>query len=182
MTLKHMKVRQAMLFGTLLALSASAIAGQAQDTPPTEAAAKVKAEKGRPAPGELPPVPEGKGRIIFWRSGTYVGSGMGCGVNIGTERISALGAGKYFVLDLAPGAYEFNAKSEAKDVLNTEVEAGETSVVKCTIRMGVMVGRPNLSPSSAEEYAEKRDGLKYVDSDDVGPKVMPDPGLIPAAK
>ncbi len=121
MTLKNMKTGQAVLFGALMALSASAIAGQAQDTAPSETGAKVKAEKGRPAPGELPPVAQGMGRIVFWRSGTYVGSGMGCGVNIGTERISALGAGKYFVLDLAPGAYEFNAKSEAKDVLNTEV-------------------------------------------------------------
>lgn len=137
---------------------------------------KIKAVEGLPAPKVLPPVPDGKGRIIFWRSGTYIGSGMGCGVNIGTERISAMGAGKYFVLDLDPGAYEFNAKSEAKDVLNTEVEAGETTVVKCTIKMGMMVGRPNLSPSTAEEFAEKRSNLKYVDSDDIGPKVLPDPG------
>jgi hypothetical protein len=105
-----------------------------------------------------------------------VGKAMGCGVNIGEERISALGAGRYFILDLAPGAYEFNAKSEAKDVLNIEVDPGETSYVKCTIRMGVMAGRPNLSPSSAEEFAEKRDSLKYVDSDDVGEKVRADPG------
>lgn len=171
-----MMTGRALLVGSLIVLSASASAMQTPDAPPTEAATKIKAEKGRPAPGELPAVPEGMGRIVFWRSGTYVGGGMGCGVNIGTERISALGAGKYFVLELKPGPYEFNAKSEAKDVLNTEVEAGETGYVKCTIRMGLMVGRPNLSPSTVEEYVEKRDGLKYVDSDDVGPKVMPDPG------
>lgn len=173
---RYKMIGRALVVGSLFVLSATASTVQAQDVPSTEAATKGKAEKGRPAPGELPAVLEGMGRIVFWRSGTYVGSGMGCGVNIGTERISALGAGKYFVLDLKPGAYEFNAKSEAKDVLNTEVEAGETSYVKCTIRMGLMVGRPNLSPSTVEEYAEKRDGLKYVDSDDVGPKVMPDPG------
>jgi hypothetical protein len=111
-----------------------------------------------------------------------MGGAIGCGVNIGTERISAMGAGKYFILDLAPGPYEFNAKSEAKDVLNTEVEAGETSYVKCTIRMGMMVGRPNLSPSTAEEFGEKRQSLKYVDSDDIGVKVLADPGPVEAGK
>ncbi len=133
--------------------------------------------KGSPAPATLPAAPEGQGQIIFWRSGTMVGAAMGCGVNIGTERISALGAGKYFILNLAPGAYEFNAKSEAKDVLNLEVEPGETYHVKCTIRMGLMSGRPNLSPSNLAEFNEKRDGLKYVDSDDIGPKVLADPGI-----
>jgi hypothetical protein len=63
-------------------------------------------------------------------------------------------------------------------VLNIEVDPGETSYVKCTIRMGVMSGRPNLSPSSAEEFAEKRDSLKYVDSDDIGAKVLADPGVV----
>ena len=129
------------------------------------------------APVVIPAPPAGKGQIVFYRTGTIMGAAMGCGVNIGTERISALGAGKYFILNLAPGAYEFNAKSEAKDVLNLEVEPGETYHVKCTIRMGLMSGRPNLSPSNPAEFNEKRDGLKYVDSDDIGPKVLADPGI-----
>lgn len=138
--------------------------------------APAAANPGRPAPAELPSPPEGKGQIVFWRSGTMVGGAMGCGVNIGKERISALGAGKYFILNIEPGAHEFNAKSEAKDVLNLEVDAGERYVVKCSIRMGIMSGRPNLAPSTVEEFNSKKDDLKYVDSDDIGPKVVPDPG------
>lgn len=166
-----------------LALAGASIGAAAQEPAKDVAKAdKPKAVGGRPVPETLPPIGDGKGRIIFWRSGTMMGGAIGCGVNIGTERISAMGAGKYFILDLAPGAYEFNAKSEAKDVLNTEVEAGETSYIKCTIRMGMMVGRPNLSPSTAEEFAEKRKDLDYVDGDDVGPKVLPDPGSAPVGK
>jgi len=144
------------------------------------AAPAMAATKGSATPEMIAAAPEGQGQIIFWRSGTMVGKAMGCGVNIGAERISALGAGRYFILNTAPGAYEFNAKSEAKDVLNLEVDAGDTTYVKCTIKMGVMAGRPNLSPSNAEEFNEKRSGLKYVDSDDIGPKVFADPGLIAA--
>lgn len=139
-------------------------------------AAPAVAESGRPAPAELPAPPEGKGQIVFWRSGTMMGGAMGCGVNIGKERISALGAGKYFILNIEPGAHEFNAKSEAKDVLNLEVDAGERYVVKCSIKMGIMAGRPNLAPSNIEEFNAKKSDLKYVDSDDIGPRVLADPG------
>lgn len=142
----------------------------------TAIAAPAVAESGRPAPVELPSPPEGKGQIIFWRSGTMMGGAMGCGVNIGKERISALGAGKYIILNIEPGAHEFNAKSEAKDVLNLEVDAGERYVVKCSIRMGIMAGRPNLAPSTIEEFNAKKSDLKYVDSDDIGPRVLADPG------
>uniref|UniRef100_UPI0013DD1AFA DUF2846 domain-containing protein n=1 Tax=Sandarakinorhabdus rubra TaxID=2672568 RepID=UPI0013DD1AFA len=137
--------------------------------------------EGRPAPASLPAPPEGQGQVLFWRSGTVVGSGMGCGVNLGAERISALGAGHYFLMALPPGTHEFNAKSEAKDRLSVEVKAGETSYVKCTIKMGIMVGRPNLSASTAAEYEKKRGDLKYVDSDDLGAKALPDPAP-PAAQ
>lgn len=133
-------------------------------------------EPGRGAPVAIPAPADGKGQVIFWRSGTMVGMGMGCGVNIGKERISALGAGRYFVLNIAPGAHEFNAKSEAKDTLNLEVDAGEVYVVKCSIRMGLVGGRPNLAPSTIEEFNAKKNDLKYVDSDDIGAKVLADPG------
>lgn len=133
------------------------------------------AAPGGPAPDILPAPPAGQGQIVFWRPGTFVGAALGCGVNLGAERISALGRGKYFVLNLAPGAYAFNAKSEAKDTLNLEVESGEVYFVKCTIRMGIMVGRPNLAPSSLAEFNAKKADLKYVDTDDVGARVASDP-------
>lgn len=182
MTIKRLYRAGTGFFACLILAGGLATGATAQDAPAATTEAKAKKVEGRPVPEALPPIAEGKGRIIFWRSGTMMGGAIGCGVNIGTERISAMGAGHYFILDLAPGAYEFNAKSEAKDVLNTEVEAGETSYVKCTIRMGMMVGRPNLSPSTAEEFGEKRKSLKYVDSDDIGAKVLPDPGPASAGK
>ncbi len=135
------------------------------------------AASGGQAPDVLPAPPAGHGQIVFWRPGTIVGAALGCGVNLGTERISALGRGKYFMLNLAPGAYEFNAKSEAKDTLNLEVETGEVYFVKCTIRMGIMAGRPNLAPSNLAEFAAKKADLKYVDADDVGPRVAQDPSV-----
>lgn len=135
--------------------------------------------KGRLAPAIVPAPPEGLGQVLFWRSGTIMGGSMGCGVNAGDERISALGAGHYFIVALPPGNHVFNARSEARDVLEVAVRPAETAYVKCTIRIGIVIGRPNLSPSTAAEYENKRGDLKYVDSDDIGPKVRPDPASIP---
>ena len=137
----------------------------------------IAAPGGR-APEALPAPPSGQGQIVFWRPSSIMGAAIGCGVNLGTERISALGRGKYFLLNLAPGAYAFNAKSEAKDTLNLEVESGEVYFLKCTIRMGIMVGRPNLAPSSLAEFTAKKSDLEYVDSDDAGPRVTPDPSMV----
>ena len=50
--------------------------------------------------------------------------------------------------------------SEAKDVLNLEVERGQTYYVQGSISMGVMVGRPNLAPSDPATFAGMKDKLK----------------------
>ncbi|MEK6541236.1 MAG: DUF2846 domain-containing protein [Pseudomonadota bacterium] len=134
------------------------------------------AADGTEAPAVIPGPPPGQSQVIFWRPGTMIGGAMGCGVNMGMERISSLGSGKYFVVNLAPGTHEFNARSEARDALTLETESDETYYVRCTIRMGFMMGRPNLAPSDAAAFNEKRADLEYVNSDDHSAAVMPDPG------
>lgn len=44
---------------------------------------------------------------------------------------------------------------EAKDVLNLEIEPGETYYVVGSVSMGLMVGRPNIAPSDAAFEAAK---------------------------
>ena len=58
------------------------------------------------------------------------------------------------------GAHAYTVHSEAKDVLNLEVERGETYYVQGSISMGVMVGRPNLVPSDAATFAAMKSKLK----------------------
>jgi len=67
-------------------------------------------------------------------------------------------------------------KSEATDQLNLEIEAGETYFVKCTISMGLMVGRPKLSPSDINELEKAKAKLKLMD-----PKDPVDKNFTPAA-
>ena len=59
-----------------------------------------------------------------------------------------------------PGLHTFVVQTEAKDTLRIEVEEGETHYVQCTIKMGIMVGRPNLSPSTKAEFDKQASKMK----------------------
>ncbi len=120
---------------------------------------------------DVPAPPEGKGQIVFYRTG---GPGfiMGCAVKEAGEKVSSLGAGKYFLLVTEPGPHQFTAESEAKDTLNLEVEADETQYVRCKIKMGILMGRPNLSPSDEKTFESLSGKLKMVDEEDRGPRTV----------
>ncbi len=132
----------------------------------TVAMAADKAPKK--APVVIPAPPAGKGQIVFYRTGTIMGAAMGCSVNEKGQKISSLGAGRYFILVTDPGRHEYMVKSEAKDILALQVEADETQYAMCKIKMGIMAGRPDLAPST--EAAFRKSGTdRLVDVDDMGP-------------
>lgn len=158
-------------------LAVAGIAGSAVMAPAI--AKEAKAEESKDAKKVIPAPPEGKGQIVFYRAGG-MGFALGCGVNENGERLSALGAGKYFILPADPGSHSYTVKSEATDLLTLEVEPGETYYVKCKIKMGIMVGRPNIAPSTQEEFDKDSHKLKYVDGDDMGASVLPNPEATPA--
>jgi hypothetical protein len=119
------------------------------------------------APIAIPKPPAGKGQIVFFRPGG-MGFAVGCSVNENGQKVSSLGAGRYFIMVAAPGRHEFSAKSEAKDTLALEVEADETQFASCKIKMGIMVGRPDIRPATEADF-RKNEKLKLVDADDMGP-------------
>jgi hypothetical protein len=156
-----MKARSGMATAAVLLMTAAAPA-LAADRTPDEAAEKEAVPIALPAP------PPGKGQIVFFRSGTIMGAVMGCSVNENGQKVSSLGAGRYFVMVTDPGRHEFTVKSEAKDVLALEVEPDETQFATCMIKMGVFAGRPDIRPATEAEFREHK-RLKPVDDDDMGP-------------
>jgi hypothetical protein len=156
-----MKALKIVAIGTLgLAIAAAA--------PASAAGKKDKPPRKEKAPIVLPVPPAGKGQIVFFRSGTIMGAAMGCSVNESGQKVSSLGVGRYFVMVTEPGRHEFTVKSEAKDVLALEVEPDETQFASCSIKMGLMAGRPDIKPATEAEFRE-HDGLDLVDDDDMGP-------------
>jgi hypothetical protein len=129
----------------------------------------LAAEKSdmKDAPTAIPAPPEGKGQVVFFRTGG-AGFAVGCSVNENGQKVSSLGAGRYFVMVAPPGRHEFTVKSEAKDSLALEVEAGETQYVTCRMKMGLIVARPDLAPSTEAAF-RKNAKLKLVDAEDMGP-------------
>lgn len=125
----------------------------------------IAAEPAPVAPIAVAAPPEGKGQIVFFRRGG-IGPLISCAVSENGTRVSRLPPGKYFVLVTTPGAHSYTVSSEAKDTLNLEVEAGETQYAKCNIRMGILAGRPNLAPSTKEEFDKGAGKLKLVEPED----------------
>jgi hypothetical protein len=125
------------------------------------------ADKAAPAaPIVIAPAPADKGQIVFYRPGG--GGGLvGCMVREGEgaaeTHISKLTGNRYFTILATPGVHKYWVKSEATDRLSLEIEPGETYYVKCKITMGFMVGRPNMSPSDANEFETYKKKLKLMD-------------------
>ncbi|AUX70343.1 hypothetical protein CHX26_13305 [Porphyrobacter sp. HT-58-2] len=136
----------------------------------TAPAALAQAEGGF----EIPTPPEGKGQIIFYRTGGLSGAALGCAVfDVGAEdKLSSLGAGRYFVLVSEPGPRSFTVKSlETKDALTLEIEPDETQFVRCKIKSGFMSGRADIAPSTENEFRSKYKNPKLVDGDDMSEAV-----------
>lgn len=112
--------------------------------------------------GDIPPPPEGKGQVIFFRKGGFVGSAISCAVHENGEKLSRLPPARYHVHIAEPGIHSYSVKSEAEDVLRMEIEPGETYFAKCAITMGIMAGRPNLSPSDLPTFSGMLPKLKLA--------------------
>ncbi len=152
------------LAGALAVASVSA----AVMTPGAAVAAKEKAPAAIPAPTA------GKGQVVFYRTGGFVGAAISCNVRENGKLIGGLGGGKYFVQEFEPGKHVFTTKSEATDTLNMEIESGETYYVRCTIGMGVVAGRPNLSPVQKADFDEKSAKLKLKTKEQLAKEVAKD--------
>ena len=158
---------QLAIVSAIVGLSAPAFAqGAASSASPTPTADSATApseagEAAEPASDLGPPgePPTGKGQIIFFRPGG-AGALIGCSVHEGEQVVSKLPMSRYFVQAFEPGAHTFTVASEAKDTLRLEVEEGETYYVRCSIKMGIMIGRPNLSPSTKDEFEKRVAKLK----------------------
>ena len=126
------------------------------DAAPEQADAPAAPATPATATGTIGAPPEGKGQIVFFRDKKFTGAAIRYKVREGATELGKLSNGSYFVHVAEPGAHEYTVHSEAKDILNLEVEAGETYYVVGGITMGILAGRPNLSPSDQAAF----DGMK----------------------
>lgn len=148
-------------------------------------AAPISAGHAAPAqstavePIVIPPPPAGMSQVVFFRPGA-MGMAISCNIRENGKMLGTTNNGRYWVLTTTPGPHSFTTKSEATDTLNIEAEADETQYVKCKIGMGFMAGRPNLSPSTKEEFDSKAGNIKLADPDKMAKAVADDAARLAA--
>lgn len=137
-------------------------------------AAPAAAADSSKSPVAVPAPAPGTGQVVFFRPGKFVGAAIRCTVREDGKMVGRVGNGNYFVLPATPGAHRFTTKTEATDTLNIEVEPDETTYVKCAIGMGVVAGRPNLSPATAEDFGKVAHKIKPTDTEDMAKDIAKD--------
>lgn len=153
-----------------------ALPASAQEAVP--AAAAAAAPTAAPAivtkSGAIGEAPAGKAQVVFWRPGSIMGMALGCTVREGEGadevEVARLGAGKYWVHTAEPGKHVYYTTGEATDRLNMELEDGETYFVRCSIGMGIMSGRAQVSPSDRATFTERARKMKLWNKKDEKPK------------
>ena len=103
---------------------------------------------------------DGKALVVFFRANRFAGAGVNFKVREGEVELGKLKSGSYILAQVEPGKHTYTVHSEAKDVTNIEVEAGETYFIVGSISMGFMSGRPNLTPSDALKFQSEMKKMK----------------------
>ena len=111
-------------------------------------------------PSAAPAANGGTGTVIFFRESKFVGGGMRYKVRENGVELCKLSSGSYCSVQAPVGKHSYDVHSEAKDILNMEVESGETYYVISGLSMGVMAGHPNLAPSTKEAFEALKPKLK----------------------
>jgi hypothetical protein len=121
----------------------------------------------------LPTPKPGMGQVVLFRPGG-MGSAIKCTVREDGKMIGRVSGNRYYVIDAPAGTHTYTTKTEATDTINVQVEPDETTFVKCKIAMGIMVGRPNLSPSTEEEWTKSAPKMKPMEVEKIAAEIAKD--------
>jgi len=109
------------------------------------------------------------GTVVFFREKKMMGAAISYKVRENGVELCKLGSGSFCTVQVPVGKHAYVTKTEATDVLNMEVDPGETYYVQASISMGVVAGHSNLAPSTREVF----DGMKAKLKDNTGKDLDP---------
>jgi hypothetical protein len=88
----------------------------------------------------IPPIPEGNGRIYFYRTTTF-GAAIQPGIRLNGEKVGVAKPRGVFYVDRPPGPYEVETKTEVTRKLSLSLDPAQTQYVRFNMGFGVAVGR-----------------------------------------
>jgi len=136
---------------------------------PVMAVSQDNAPAAEPAAAPAGAVAAEGGTVVFFREKKMMGAAIKYKVRENGVELCKLGSGTFCTVKVPAGAHQYTVQTEAKDVLNLEVDAGETYYVQASISMGVMAGHANLAPSTQAAF----DGMKEKLKDNTGKDLDP---------
>jgi hypothetical protein len=134
---------------------------------------QVSAEPVVATPVAIPAPQAGMSQVVFFRP-SGMGMAISCNIREAGKMLGTANNGRYFVLATTPGLHKFTTHGETTDELTIQTEPDETAYVKCKIAMGIMSGRPNISPSTKEEFDKHAAKIKLSDPEKMAKAIAED--------
>ena len=108
-------------------------------------------------------IPDGVGLVYIYRPMSPVGAGVSYEVRADGVSLVTILSGEYFVHYAQPGEVEFSARTESTSAITIDIKAGHTYYLKCTLSVGITVGRPQLLVVSSEIGQNEIAGCKLME-------------------
>jgi len=147
----------------------------APSSPPKPAAdaAPAKTGFGFQDTVKIPEPPTGKGQIVFFRP-SAMGYAILCHPRENGHLVTKLGNSKYSVVTVDAGKHGYSVTGKDEGDVNVTVGAGETYYIRCTIKVGMWAGHPQIYPSSSTEFQSEASRLKIEDPDKIAKTIEDD--------
>lgn len=99
----------------------------------------------------IPPIPQGKARIWFYRSASPVGSAVQPPIRVNGQVVGTSTPNGAFFRDVDPGDIRVTTETEAERVLTFTIAAGEERYVRTFVMPGFFVGHVGAELVDATE-------------------------------
>ena len=136
--------------------------GPAKAPPAPNEAASADEDGGEHSAIDVPPPPQGKGEVVFFRRHAVLSLGQWFKVRENGKALCKLTNGAYCFVVVDPGPHTYTAKFEPElnDHLTLQIDPGNTYYVEGTTSKALLVGAADLSPSDHESFADASTHLK----------------------
>jgi hypothetical protein len=125
-------------------------------------AACVTGQKFGDATGGISKVPNGDGRIYFYRTQLVFGMAVQPTIDLNGQPVASCAPNGVAIADVAPGNYLASVKTEVEHTLDFSITPGEEKFVRCSIGFGWLVGRGDLDLVDPAQGRADIQGLAYT--------------------